>query len=108
MQTLKSRKEEYSIAVKKDSEMIGEIVFYNFGYSAEAEIGFRFFTEYQGKGYAIESVKAAIEYAFQAGFKKIKSRHFKENARSEKLILKLGFSFTEESETHKFYELKNG
>ena len=108
MQTLKNRKEEYSIAVKKDGEMIGEIVFYNFGYSGETEIGFRFFTEYQGKGFAYESVKAAIEYAFQAGFKKIKSRHFKENARSEKLILKLGFSFTEESETHKFYELKNG
>ena len=106
MQTLKSKREEYSLAVRLSGKMIGEIVFYNFGYFREAEIGFRFFREYQGKGYAFESVKAAIEYAFQAGFRKIKSRHFKENARSEKLILKLGFAFTEESKTHKFYELK--
>ena len=106
MQSLKNKKEEYSLAVRLNGKMIGEIVFYNFGYFGETEIGFRFFTEYQGKGYAFESVKAAIEYALQAGFKTIKSRHFKENARSEKLISKLGFVFTQESATHKFYELK--
>ncbi len=106
MQSLKAKKEEYSLAVKKDGKMIGEVVFYNFGYAAETEIGFRFFTEYQGKGYAYESVKAAIKYAFSVGFKKITCRHFKENARSEKLILKLGFIFTREDETHKYYELK--
>ncbi|MBR0188837.1 MAG: GNAT family N-acetyltransferase [Clostridia bacterium] len=106
MLTLKAKKEEYSLAVRLDGKMIGEIVFYNFDYSGSAEIGFRFFTEYQGKGYALESVKAAIDYAFRQGFNKITCRHFKENARSEKLILKLGFSFTREDETHKFYELK--
>ncbi|MBP5467583.1 MAG: GNAT family N-acetyltransferase, partial [Clostridia bacterium] len=106
MQTLKGKKEEYSLAVRKGGRMIGEIVFYNFGYGGDCEIGFRFFTEYQGKGYAYESVKAAIEYAFQAGFKKIKCRHFKENVRSEKLVLKLGFAPVDESGTHKFYELK--
>ena len=106
MQSLKNKKEEYSLAVRLNGKMIGEIVFYNFDFSASCEMGFRFFTEYQGKGYAFESVKAAIEYAFQAGFKIIKSRHFKENARSEKLILKLGFTKTREDETHRFYELK--
>lgn len=106
MQSLKVKKEEYSLAVKKDGKMIGEVVFYNFGYAADTEIGFRFFAEYQGKGYAFESVSAAIKYAFSVGFKKIKCRHFKENVRSEKLILKLGFIFTREDETHKYYELK--
>ena len=105
MQSLKDKKQEYSVAVRLNGKMIGEIVFYNFDYSSGAEIGFRFFSEYQGKGYAIESVKAAIDYAFNAGFKKLVCRHFKENARSEKLILKLGFVFLREDKTHKYYEL---
>ena len=104
-QNLKNKKEEYSLAVRLNGETVGEIVFYNFGYSAQAEIGFRFFTEYQGKGYAFESVKAAIWYAFKRGFKKITCRHFKENDRSEKLVLKLGFTFLREDKTHKYYEL---
>lgn len=107
MQTLKSKKEEYSLAVRLHGEMIGEIVFYNFGYAGNAEVGFRFFAEYQGKGYAFESVKAAIGYVFSKGFNKITCRHFKQNIRSEKLVLKLGFSFTREDETHRYYELKN-
>ena len=106
MSDLKAKKEEYSLAVRLGDKMIGEIVFYNFDYSGSAEIGFRFFPEYQGKGYAAESVKAAIEYAFKQGFIKITCRHFKANARSENLILKLGFTFTREDETHKYYELK--
>ena len=106
MQNLKAKKEEYSLAVRLNGEMIGEIVLYNFGIHADAEIGFRFFTDYQGKGYAIESVAALIDCAFTRGFGKIVCRHFKENARSEKLILKLGFTPTGENETHKFYELK--
>ena len=105
MNALKAKKEEYSLAVRLCGKIIGEIVFYNFGFIGEAEIGFRFFKEYQGKGYAAESVKAAIDYAFKRGFKKITCRHFKENARSEKLVLKLGFIPTGETETHKFYEL---
>lgn len=106
MRELKSKRQEYSLAVRFGDKMIGEIVFYNFGYSKNAEIGFRFFAEYQGKGYAFESVKAAIDYAFNRGLEKITCRHFKENVRSEKLILKLGFNFTRENDTHRFYELK--
>ncbi len=106
MLSLKNKRQEYSLAVRKGGKMIGEIVFYNFDYSGKAEIGFRFFTEYQGQGFAFESVKAAIEYAFKKGIEKITCRHFKENSRSEKLISKLGFSLTGISDTHKFYELK--
>ena len=107
MNVLKEKKEEYSLAVRLGGEMIGEIVFYNFGFCGEVEIGFRFFSEYQGKGYAAESVKAVIEYAFEKGFKKITCRHLKENARSNNLVLKLGFTFVREDKTHRFYELKN-
>lgn len=103
--SLKAKKEEYSLAVRLDGKMIGEIVLYNFGFSGDAEIGFRFFTEYQGKGYAYESVGAAIDHFFADGFKKIKCRHFKENIRSEKLILKLHFTKIREDDTHKYYEL---
>ena len=107
MQKLKRKKEEYSVAVRKDGKMIGEIVLYNFGYAKDMEIGFRFFKEYQGKGYAFESVKAVIDYAFKSGVKKIICKHFKENVRSEKLITKLGFTRLAYNDTHKFYIMKN-
>ena len=103
--SLKAKKEEYSLAVRLGGKMIGEIVLYNFGFNNDAEIGFRFFTEYQGQGYAYESVGAVIEDFFAKGLKRIKCRHFKENSPSEKLIRKLGFTQIREDETHKYYEL---
>ncbi|MBQ9485564.1 MAG: GNAT family N-acetyltransferase [Clostridia bacterium] len=107
-QGLKDKKEEYSLAVRLDGKMIGEIVFYGFGFHDQAEIGFRFFTEYQRKGYGYESVSAAMEYAFNAGFRRITCRHFTANVASERLIAKLGFSFVRETKTHKFYRKDNG
>ena len=104
MKKLKARREEYSLAVTSDGKMIGEIVFYNFDFYGGAETGFRFFKEQRGKGYAFESVSAAAEYLFSLKARVIRCRAFKENAPSVKLIEKLGFTKTGESETQYFYE----
>lgn len=103
MNSLKSKKEEYSVAVRLDNKMIGEIVFYNFGYFAEVEIGFRFFKDYRKKGYATESVCAALEYLKGINAKTVFARAFKENSPSFKLLKREGFIKVSETETQFFY-----
>jgi len=102
---LKEIKEEYLFIVRLNGIMIGELVLYNFGDDRAVEVGFRFFPEYQGKGYAKESANSLIEYAKTTlGAKKIKSRCFKENLPSRRLILSLGLSQTSEDTTHYYFE----
>ena len=100
MNSLKEKKEEYSLAVKLNGKMIGELVVHNFGYFADVEIGFRFFESFQGKGYAKESASALIEYLKTLGAKTIKSRCYKENLPSKRLIESLGLTLTHETDTH--------
>ena len=102
---LKDKREEYSFAVKSDGKMIGELVLYNFDFFGGAEIGFRFFKDYQGKGYAIESSSSLIKYAAEnCGLKTLYSRCFIKNEPSFKLIKKLGLSPVSESQTHYFFK----
>ena len=103
---LKDKKEEYSLAVRLNGEMIGEIVLYNFSVLPEkvAEIGFRFFKERQKRGYAAESVSATIEYMKCAGFSAVKSKCLKPNFPSYKLIERLGFDLKSEDEKYYYFE----
>ena len=105
--SLKEKKEEYSLAVKKDGIMIGELVLHNFGADGSVEMGFRFFNESQGKGYATESASALKEYVFnELKATKLKSRCFKQNKASNNLILRLGLNKCCEDDTHYYFELK--
>lgn len=102
---LKEINEEISFAVKKDGQMIGELVLHNFDYYGGVEMGFRFFKEYQGRGYATESAAALKNYVFDVlGAIKLKSRCFKENLPSKNLIKRLGLSLTNEDDTHYYFE----
>ncbi len=104
-QKLKARQEEYALAVKKDGVMIGELVLHNFDYFGGVEIGFRFFYECQGKGYATISVTALMDYAIsELGAIKLKTRCFKENKPSYNLIKRLGFKQVREDNTHYYFE----
>ena len=103
--SLKDKKEEYSLAVRLDGVMIGELVLHNFDYFGGVEIGFRFFREHHGKGYATESAARVIEYAVNTlGAKTVKSRCYKQNAPSRKLIERLGLKLYAENETHYFFK----
>lgn len=107
MQSLKDKKEEYSFAVKKDGEIVGELVLYNFNYRGEAEIGFRFLREYQGAGYAYESASALVRYATEVcGATAIACRAYKKNLPSLSLIKKLGFEKVRETEEMCFFRKK--
>ena len=102
----KDKKEEFSFAVKLNGKMIGELVLHNFDYYGGLEMGFRFFNEYQGKGYAIESARALKEYVFDiVEAKTLKSRCFKQNLPSARLIERLGLKKCKENQTHYFFKL---
>ena len=102
---LKEIKEEYLFIVRVNDIMIGELVLYNFGDDQSVEMGFRFFREYQGKGYAKESALALKEYVKNTlNALKIKSRCFKENIPSKRLILSLGLEQVSEDSTHYYFE----
>lgn len=102
----KVTEKEYAFAVRLDGQMIGELVLYNPREDGSVEIGFRFFKQYHGKGYAVESAKALIDYAKNTlGARQIKGRCFKENLQSKALFLRLGFNVCDENSTHYFFKL---
>ena len=105
--SLKEKKEEYSLAIRLNEEMIGELVLHGFDYFGGVEIGFRLFKEYQGKGYAFESLTALIEYVNTTLFPKvIKTRCFKQNVKSFNLITRAGFIKSHETEEKYFFVKK--
>ncbi len=106
-QKLKEQKEEFSFGVKTyhTGILIGELVLHNFDYFGGVEIGFRFFKEYQGKGFAIESASLLIEDLFNSmGAKKIKAKCIKENYSSNKLIERLGFDKISQDDKYYYFE----
>lgn len=105
--SLKKEKEEYDFAVKKDGDLIGELALHNFDYFGGVEIGFRFFKEYQGNGFAYESATALINYCKTTlGAKAIKAKCLKENLPSKRLIEKLGFLSINEDKKYFYFEIK--
>ncbi|MBE5734449.1 MAG: GNAT family N-acetyltransferase [Clostridiales bacterium] len=105
--SLKEKKEEFSFAVKLCGKMIGELVLHNFDFFGGVEMGFRFFKQFHGKGFAIESATALKNYVIDTlGAKKLKSRCFKENIPSANLINRLGLTKSHEDQTHYYFELK--
>ncbi len=106
---MKAKKEEYSFAVRLDGRMVGELVLHNFGYYGDLEMGFRFFKECQGKGYAVESASALRDYAFNS-LKAItlKSRCFKQNLPSRRLIERIGLKLYLEDDTHYYFRMEKG
>lgn len=60
------------------------------------EVGYRFFEHYWNKGFATETAKGCIEYAFNTlNLDKLYCQMHKENKASEQVCRKLGFSFQE-------------
>lgn len=63
----------------------------------ETDIGFRFFEDKWGNGYATESAKACINYGFEKlNLKTIIGRAMQENIASIKVLEKIGMQFVRE------------
>lgn len=60
------------------------------------DVGYRFMPQYWGKGYATESAKAALEYAFNTmNLKEVIGTCHEENIASRKALEKCGLKFVE-------------
>lgn len=81
-------KEFYAVVL--DNKVIGKIYFSDKGFG-NFEIGYTFNKAYQGKGYACESIKGMMEYAFASlGVRRIFAEIDTRNEKSIKLVERLG------------------
>lgn len=83
------------IQLKDGAQMIGQIQFdddelrYDTG---SCNVSYSLMEEYAGNGYMTEALAAAIGYAFDTlGVQMVASRVFRENAKSHRVLEKLGF-----------------
>lgn len=84
----------YTVIRKKDNVKVGSCGLHNREGVDGVDIGFAFFTEYEGKGYAFEAAKKVKEIAFDVfNLPKISGITIKENIGSQKLLSKLGLEF---------------
>ena len=105
-QKLKDQKEEYSFAVKENGKMVGELVLHNFTFYGGVEMGYRFFRECHGKGYATESALALKKFVIETlKPKTLMTRCYKENIPSKNLIGRIGFKDWYQTETHYFFKI---
>ena len=59
---------------------------------ADVDLGYAFLPEYTGQGYAVEAARAALEYGLtELGFRRIIAIVSQTNARSARVLEKLGF-----------------
>lgn len=102
---LKKTKEEYSLAIRLNGKMIGDVVMHNFTNNS-IEIGFRLDKNYHGNGYAFDAVKTLITYIFneiKPDF--ITAKCYIQNTPSMKLLNKLGFNKIGSDETYYYFNL---
>ncbi len=98
-------KMEMPLGIYAGGALVGEVTLHRFGYQAEAEIGARLLPEYEGNGYAAEAVASYAAYAFEKlELERIEAKHFKENARSGKMLLGAGMRKRGEDERYCYYE----
>lgn len=81
------------------------------GYSDIYDLGYRFAEQHWNKGYATEAAKAWLEYGFEEmELPVIHACAVKENTGSNKVLQKLGFTFTNEyianNQPHNWYTIE--
>lgn len=86
----------YAIVLKSENKMIGTLGLHKRDYDpAVKELGYVLNKAYWGNGYVTEASKALIVNAFEfSTINKIIVKHFKYNERSQRVIERLGFTYT--------------
>lgn len=85
---------DWAIEETHSGEVVGELFVDNFGTSSRrCEMDWKIGTAFQGKGYAVEAARAAIEYWIrEVGFHRIEAKCCTENTASERVMQKLGMN----------------
>lgn len=98
------QKNELPLGVYYEGKLVGEVVLHNFGYRAEAEIGMRILPEWQGRGFARESLIALMDYGFvKLSLDRIEAKCFKENTVSAYTLKSAGMRPCGEDDTFYYF-----
>lgn len=91
----------WAVHLKNDDTFIGWCGLKYIAELDEIDLGYRFFEEHWGKGYATESGKTCLAYGFNnLAIKEIVARAAIENIKSIKVLEKLGFTFVKAAIEH--------
>lgn len=84
----------WAVHLKSNDEFIGWCGLKYLVETDEVDLGYRFFKEHWGKGYATESARVVLDYGVNTmKLKNIKAQAAKENSASLNVIKKLGFTY---------------
>ena len=88
----KSKQDQYSFNIYLKNKLIGGLSLSNQRENSKWELGYWIGEEYWGNGYAIEACENLISYFFSnTNNSIIYASHMKDNIKSKKIIIKLGF-----------------
>ena len=88
----KTKQDQYSLNIYLKNKLIGGVTLSNQRENSKWELGYWIGEEYWGNGYAIEACENLISYFFSnTNNSIIYASHMKDNIKSKKIIIKLGF-----------------
>lgn len=103
----KTKQDQYSLNIYLINKLIGGVSLSNQRENSKWELGYWIGEEYWGNGYAIEACENLISYFFSnTNNSIIYASHMKDNIKSKKIIIKLGFKLL--SSGKKFSISRNG
>jgi len=103
----KNKLGRWAVHLKSTNEFLGWCGLKYIEQLNEIDLGYRFFEQHWGKGYATESAKAVLEYGFsKLGLSEIVARAAVENINSHKVLKKVGMRFEKEGVEHGNHILK--
>ena len=103
----KTKQDQYSLNIYLKNKLIGGVSLSNQRENSKWELGYWIGEEYWGNGYAIEACENLISYFFSnTNNSIIYASHMKDNIKSKKIIIKLGFKLV--SSGKKFSISRNG
>ena len=89
----KTKQDQYSLNIYLKNKLIGGMSLSNQRENSKWELGYWIGEEYWGNGYAIDACENLISYFFSnTNNSIIYASHMKDNIKSKKIIIKLGFN----------------
>jgi RimJ/RimL family protein N-acetyltransferase len=103
----------FGIALRSTDEVVGVLVLKPFDDLPYIDLGWRLRPAHQGRGYATEAARGAVEYAFGSlGLDEVAAATLPDNVRSRAVMERLGMTYSGEVEhaglPHVLYLLKRG
>ena len=86
---------DWAVIEKKTGRMIGTCGFTRFNYSSNsAEVGYVINPDFRGNGYAVEALRAVVDFGFKIlGVRRIEANYMEGNTSSRRVMDKIGMCY---------------